>query len=229
MNARLDLRLNPLFHGVNGCDMALLLGQAREKSAVRKSCFFHEQDVAVHGYLLLSGRIKLVQTNAEGAQVANRILGPGEMFGWAGIMGGDVYPASALAMTDSSALCWETGTVRKAMLSSPRLAVNALDLIGARLREAQDRLRELATERVELRIARALLRLTEKISDRNSTSITIDFPLSRQDLAEISGTTLYTVSRVLTGWEQSEIIRTGRQSLVLLNPAALAEMLVLED
>jgi len=225
MNLPLDLRHNPLFHGVNGCEMTLLLGQAREKSAVRKSSFFHEQDAAVHCFLLISGRIKLVQSNAEGAQVVNRFLGPGEMFGWAGIMGGDGYPASALAMTDSKALCWEAASIRKAMLASPRLAVNALDLIGARLREAQDRLRELATERVEQRIARALLRLTGRASDQEPEAITFDFPLSRQDLAEISGTTLYTVSRVLAGWEQSRIVRTGRQSLVLLKPGALARIL----
>jgi len=124
------------------------------------------------------------------------------------------------------ALCWDADVIRQAMLASSRLAVNALDLIGARLREAQDRLRELATERVERRIARALLRLAASATDGGeaSAAVTFDFPLSRQDLAEISGTTLYTVSRVLTGWEQAEIVRAGRQSLTLRNPAALAAM-----
>jgi CRP/FNR family transcriptional regulator, nitrogen oxide reductase regulator len=92
--------------------------------------------------------------------------------------------------------------------------------VGHRLQELQNRYRELATERVEQRIARAVLRLG-KVTRSDDAAVSISFPLSRQDIAEMTGTTLHTVSRILSAWEQRGVVDGGRMRVVIRNPEAL--------
>ena len=80
------------------------------------------------------------------------------------------------------------------------------------------------TERVERRVARALLRLVQEAGRRVDAGVEIDFPVSRQDIAEMTGTTLYTVSRLLSSWEERGIVRSGRQRIILTTPHALVAL-----
>jgi CRP/FNR family transcriptional regulator, nitrogen oxide reductase regulator len=76
----------------------------------------------------------------------------------------------------------------------------------------------MSTEQVEQRIAHALLRLAKQASRKVEGGIEINFPISRQDVAEMTGTTLYTVSRTLSGWEQNGLVESGRQRIVICDP-----------
>jgi CRP-like cAMP-binding protein len=223
--AGFDLRRVPLFNGLNGCDLTNLLGRASQKNVARGSYFFHERDDAAHCHLLVSGRVKLVQAGDDGGQLITRFVGPGEMFGWAQVLGAPAYPGSAQAMAECVSLTWDAAAIRVALLGSSRMAVNALELLGARLHETQDRLRELATERVERRLARALLRLAAQSGrELGDGAIEVGFPVSRQDLAEITGATLHTVSRILALWEQGGLVGGKRQKVILVRPDRLEAM-----
>jgi CRP-like cAMP-binding protein len=101
------------------------------------------------------------------------------------------------------------------------IALNALAVLGARYHEMQTRLREIATERVEQRIAHAILRLAKHAGRTTPNGIEISIPLSRQDLAEMSGTTLHTVSRVLSAWESAGHVDTGRRRVMVRKLDAL--------
>ena len=103
----------------------------------------------------------------------------------------------------------------------PRIAMNALSTTNRRLQEVQSRFRELATERVERRVGRALLRLARQAGKKTDEGIEIGFPLTRQDLAELTGTTLFTVSRILSEWESQGIVSGSRQRVVLKEPHRL--------
>jgi CRP-like cAMP-binding protein len=105
-----------------------------------------------------------------------------------------------------------------------RIAMNAVTLMGERYQDLQVRLRELATEKVERRIAHTLLRLSQQAGRRTARGIEIAFPLSRQDLAEMTGTTLHTVSRTLSGWEARGLVDSGRRRVIVVKPEALAEV-----
>jgi CRP-like cAMP-binding protein len=104
------------------------------------------------------------------------------------------------------------------------LGLNGLRLVAGRFQELQKRYRELATERVERRIARALLRLARQTGRRTEGGVLLDLPLSRQDLGEMTGTTLYTVSRTLSSWEQQRLIETGRERIIIRNPHGLVSI-----
>jgi CRP-like cAMP-binding protein len=107
------------------------------------------------------------------------------------------------------------------------LAMNAVRFVAERLYELQIRYRQLATEKVERRIARALVRLAEQAGRKVEAGVLIDLPLTRDDLGQMTGTTLYTVSRVVSQWEQQGILEVGRRRVVIRNPHAL--MAVADD
>ncbi len=103
----------------------------------------------------------------------------------------------------------------------PRITKNLLSFATRVVQTSHKKIRELATERVERRIARALSRLASQLGRETEKGILLDFPLSRQDLAEMTGTTLFTVSRTLKEWERQEILLLGRERIVITAPHQL--------
>src|SRR2546425_7450117 len=183
--------------------------------------FFNEGDDAERFFVLTRGRVKLTQLTPEGHQVVLGHIGPGDAFGGVGAFGDPSYPVSAETVVPSVALAWTSGTMQHVLETHPIVAINAIRFVADRLHDLQRRYRQLMTERVERRVARALLRLVRDAGRRVDTGVEIDFPVSRQDIAEMTGTTLYTVSRLLSAWEQRDIVRSGRQRIVLTKPHAL--------
>jgi CRP/FNR family transcriptional regulator, nitrogen oxide reductase regulator len=147
-------------------------------------------------------------------------VGAGEAFGGAGAFGDAAYPIRAEAV-QPVALVWSSAAMRKLLETEPGVAVNAVQFVAHRLHDLQRRYCQLMTERVERRVARAILRLISEAGRRVETGVEIDFPVSRQDIAEMTGTTIFTVSRLLSNWEARGIIRGGRQHIVLVKPHAL--------
>lgn len=210
-----------LFHGLDPRDMATIVAAAQRRAVARHAFFFHEGEPASALHVLARGETRLVQTTAEGHQVVVRIVGPGDMFGGVALLGDAVYPASAQAISASEALAWPAPIIAQLVARHPALALNALRVLAQRLGETQDRYRELATERVEQRVARALLRLARQAGRREERGVRIDMALTRQDLAELTGTTLYTVSRVLSGWQARGLVDSGRARVVIRDPHGL--------
>ena len=131
------------------------------------------------------------------------------------------YPATAVAVADSLAAVWESAAAEQLISRYPRIAANVLRAAGERLRDLQNRYLELATERVERRVAHALLHLSKKSGRYVEGAIKLRFSISRQDLAEMTGTTLHTVSRILSAWEKRGWIESGRQRITLRVPEAI--------
>jgi CRP-like cAMP-binding protein len=214
----------PLFKGLGGEALARVRDQARSKAIGKGELFFNEGDDAEAFFVLASGRVKLTQLTPEGHQVVLRIIGAGDAFGGAGAFGDDTYPVGAEAVEPAVALVWTSGVMRRLLETEPGVALNAVQFVAGRLHDLQRRHRQLMTERVERRVARALLRLVQEAGRRVEAGVEIDFPVSRQDIAEMTGTTLYTVSRLLSAWEERGIVRSGRQRIVLTMPHALVAL-----
>ena len=197
---------------------------ARTRTVEAGATFFHEGDAAVAFFVLETGSVKLTQLTPEGHQIVVRLLGPGDAFGGVAAFGGASYPVTAEAVTDASALEWPGDVMAGLMERYPRLALNAVKFVAERLHELQVRYRQLATEKVERRVARALLRLVQQAGRRVETGVLIDLPLSRDDIAQMTGTTLYTVSRIISRFEADGLLEAGRQRLVIRNPHGLLKV-----
>lgn len=122
-------------------------------------------------------------------------------------------------------LSWSAPRLSDHMERFPSIALNAIKVVGGRIEELQARLQEIATQRVERRIAATLLRLANQAGRRVEGGVEIPFALSRQDLAEMTATTLHTVSRTLSAWDQEGIVDSRRSShLVIRRPHRLVEI-----
>jgi CRP-like cAMP-binding protein len=211
----------PLFAGLAVNALQEITRDARIRSAESGETFFEEGDPATSFFVVRRGSVKLTQLSPEGHLVVLRLIGAGEAFGGVSAFGGDTYPVGAQAITQVVAFEWP-GTVMAALMERhPRLAMNAVRFVAARLHDLQVRYRELATEKVERRVARALVRLVQQSGRRVDGGVLIDLPLSREDIAQMTGTTLFTVSRLMSRWEEDDIVEVGRQRMVIRKPHAL--------
>ncbi|MCV0396751.1 MAG: Crp/Fnr family transcriptional regulator [Rhizobiaceae bacterium] len=217
----------PAFSGLEGSELDSILAQACSSRFPRNSEIFGQDQEASHFFLLLSGHIRVVRTTPDGDQIIARYINEGELFGIAVAMGRTTYPASAVAAVDCVALSWPNSTWAELQSRAPSFAGSAYQTIGSRLQDTQERVVEMSTQQVEQRIASAVLRLVTQSGRKGETGIEIDFPISRQDIAEMTGSTLYTVSRLLSAWEDEGIVRSGRQKITVTDPHAL--MLVAEN
>ena len=215
------LRKSTLFDGLEDDALRVVAGEARLRRVRDEAYFFHQGEPATVLYLLIQGRIKFTQLTPEGHQVLVRVIGPGETFGAVAALGDADYVASAQAVGACAALGWDGDVIGALMEQFSRIALNAVRFLAGRLQEFQDRYRELATERVERRVAHALLRLARQIGRPVENGVLIDLSLSRQDIAEMTGTTLFTVSRTLSAWESKGLVETGRERVLLLKPSEL--------
>jgi CRP/FNR family transcriptional regulator, nitrogen oxide reductase regulator len=213
-----------LFEGLDRDGLAAVRRAARVRNVETGATFFREGDAATSFFVLNEGSVKLTQLTPEGHQVVLRLIGRGDAFGGVAVFGGATYPITAEAVTHATALEWPGDVMASLMERHPKLALNALRFVAGRLHELQVQYRQLATEKVERRVARALLRLVQQTGRRVESGVLIDLPLSREDIAQMTGTTLYTVSRIISRLEAQGILEAGRQRMVIRNPHALLKV-----
>lgn len=210
-----------LFASLTSEALADVAARGQVRTLAAGTTLFVQGAPADQSHAVLSGRIRIAQSGEEGGQLIVRFVGPGEMFGTVALFTDRRYPATAVTVIDSLTISWTEQELLALIHRYPRIAINLVQTVGARLREVQERLREVATQRVEQRIAHALLRLASRVSARGDRHAEIAFPLTRQDVADMCGATLYTASRVLTAWERAGYISTHRKRLNVLDVDAI--------
>lgn len=204
-----------LFRAVPDQDLDTVLSIAKPLRLNAGDPVFQQGENAEHFFILLHGHLKVMQTTAEGEQVMVRYVIPGEVFGIAKAMRRPTYPASCLAVEESIVLGWPSVEWDHFMAGNPQFAFNALQTVGQRLQDAHTRIQELSTEEVEQRVARCILRLVDSSGERTDEGVSINFPITRQEIAEMTGTTLHTVSRLLSAWKDRGLVNTGRKRVTV--------------
>ena len=213
-----------VFRELTAASLSDVLAEARLRSFAEGASVFTQGSPALRCFLLLEGQLKIVQLTTEGQQVILHLVTAGQMFGLASAVGLAEYPGTAVAVLDSTVLVWPVGTWERLMCNYPALTASALRLIGGHLQDAFARLGEVASARVEQRIARTLLRLIRQSGRRTAEGVEIAFSITRREIAEMASTTLHTVSRTLSGWEQAGLLTGGRRRIVVVNPHALVRI-----
>ena len=191
---------------------------ARTRALPMGMRIFDQGEHAGRAHALLSGCVRISQAGSDGEEILVRFITPGEIFGCVPILTDGLYPADATAMIDSQEISWDPADLVALMQRHPDIAINMIAVIGKRLGEAQERLREVATQSVDRRIARTLLRLLDQAGSATDAGIRIGFPLRRKDIADIAGTTLHTASRILSGWQRGGLLISRNQALTITAP-----------
>jgi CRP-like cAMP-binding protein len=220
-----DLRQVVVFENATDDDLKLILQNSITRSIEESSFFFFQGDAAEYLYILTSGQVKLMQSNPNGQQVNLRTLYAWQMFGALGAVRAEAtYPASAQALENSTALAIPSKFLHSMLETRPYLSFDLMKLMTSYIQEMQARYRELATERVEQRVANALIRLVGQSGVKSKKEAGIELSFSRQDVAEMTGSTLYTISRLLSDWERQGIIKTGREKIQIIKPHDLVRI-----
>ncbi|MDX3810128.1 Crp/Fnr family transcriptional regulator [Bosea thiooxidans] len=186
--------------------------------------------VFVHGEpatdlcLVLSGRVKLTQSGWARDPVILRIVHPGEFLELGRSLRPSRHGATATALCGAVLAVWPTQVWRSLVREMPAIMTCLAQLLEQELSDAQGRFVEIASLDVPRRIAHALLRLVNQAGRKEAAGIRIDFPLSQQDLAALTGTTLFTVSRILTRWERRGLLAGGRRTLLVRDIPALTNL-----
>ena len=204
-----------LFEGLSPQALSEVAASSHVRRLGRDTVVFSQGDAATACHALLEGRVKITQSDADGSELLVRFIGPREMFGTVALFTDRRYPAEAIVVLDSTVISWSERVILRLIERYPPIAFNMVRVIGKRLREVQERLREVASQRVERRMAHALLRLAAVPRGHSKEPSAIDFPLTRKDVADMCGATLHTASRVLTAWEKAGLIASQRQRVTI--------------
>ena len=214
----------PPFSQLDRRQIRAILDAASVRRMEEGTTVFAEGAPAERFFLLLDGYIRVVRITAEGEQVIALYIPSGQLFGIAKALGRDTYPATAVMASEGIALSWPTSLWDSFIADYPGFATASGRTVGTRVGEMNNRIVELATQQVEQRIANAILRLTNQTGKRVGDAIEIGFAITRQDLSEMTATTLHTVSRVLSAWQKAGIVESRRKRIAVLQPHALVEI-----
>ena len=172
-------------------------------------------------FLLLDGHIRVQRITAEGDQIILLHIAPGQLFGIGAALGHKAYPATAVAADDCVVLAWPNRLWSDFIATYDGFATQTYSTVGERLADMQSVIVEMATKQVEQRIAAALLRLITQMGRKVDKGIEIDFPITRQNISDMTGTTLHTVSRLLSAWEKAGIVASARRKITVTAPHQL--------
>ena len=182
---------------------------------------FEEGEAANCFYLLLDGYIQVVRLTPAGEQFIAVHIPSGHLFGIAAALGHTKYPATSVTTDECMCLSWPMKHLNGFLQTYDGFSEGVFSAVGKRVSDMNDRILELATQQVEQRVANTLLRLVNQAGLKTDVGIKIDFPITRQDISEMTGSTLHTVSRLLSAWEREGIIKSTRKKIVVTDPHKL--------
>ena len=214
---------SPLFGNVSPADCREIVSAARESEFARRDTIFLEGDPIRQVILLTSGSVKVMRLGHNGAEVILRLVGPGDVVEMPGLPAQCRHCSMAQALRASTALIWEAGAFHTLAERFPALRSNIIKVAAQRLKELEERYREISTEKVATRLSHQLLRLFNQLGRRVNGNGTLKINLSREELAQMTGTTLFTVSRLLSEWKECGVLTAGRECVYVHNLQALRE------
>ncbi len=194
------------------------LGLAHTKSVVAGAVVFDEGQPARRFHMILSGHIRMARITEAGDTTIVLHIPAGQVFGVETIGRETTHQASAIAASACRVLSWSNDLWPMFITKYEGFAVEMFRCLNARADEMSNRIVEMQTKMAEQRIACALLRLIGQTGRKVASGVEIDFPISRQNIADMTGTTLHTVSRLLSGWEKQGLIESTRCHIVVKNP-----------
>jgi len=215
------------------CASALFAGLTRQECMEIASCskarvFARDELLFMQGQpvrnlvLIQSGSVKLTQLSANGSEVILWMNGSGDAVGVPVEASACHHTCSARAMEQCRALTWEYSKLQGLLTEYPQIRNNINQILSNRLNELEERFREVATEKVAKRLALALLRLLKKVGKESRDGIEIS--LSREELAQMTGTTLFTISRILSRWGEMGFISPRREAVLVHDSQRLGQV-----
>lgn len=214
----------PMFRGLSEPDLARLASHVRVLEISRGDVVFTAGDPADQLYFVATGRVKVFRMAPDGDELILCVFGAGDPLGVVAVYEGRPFPASATALERSTCLVIDRAAFFALLERSPTLVRGLLLGLTRRLVELTGRLGDLTGGRVEQRLARVFLKLAAEIGRPGRTGIVIPIRLTRQELADLTGTTVETAIRIMSRWGKQRLLRTDPDGFVVLDADALGRL-----
>jgi len=211
-----------LFSGLTQNECMAIASCARARSFARDELLFTQGQSSRNLVMIQTGNVKLSQLGANGNEVILRMTGSGDSVGIPSDSGTGCHSCSARAMERCHTLVWEYSRLQDLLDQYPQIRRNINQILSNRLEELQERFREVATEKVAQRLAFALLRLAKQVGKPAERGVEVS--LSRDELAQMTGTTLFTISRLLSKWGEEGFVLPKREAVVVLDSRRLGQI-----
>lgn len=179
-------------------------------------------DTAEHLFIIADGIVGLLKLSMTGKEILLNLLRQGEFFGGLSGLGNDVYPETAQAHTSCCILVIDRQAFHTVLERHPTIAFNVIDIMAKRLKEANDYVHRLSAMSVDAQIANLLLMLMAKFGKKRRNDILLQVPLTRDDLAAMTGATTESVSRIMSRMKQEGLIDSGRGWVAIVDRAGIA-------
>jgi CRP/FNR family transcriptional regulator len=215
------LRVTPIFRKLAAEDRRTIGQAATLKRYQRGELIFAQDTPSDQFYTIASGRVKIFKMLASGKDVILEVFGTGDPLGAVAAYDGRPFPASASALEETVCVVIPRAAFFRLLEEHPSLVRGLMFGMTIRLVELTNRLAELSGSRIEARLARLFLKLGREMGRQERGGVFIPLPLTRQELADMTGTTIETCIRIMSRWGKQDIVRTEKEGFVVLNPGAL--------
>jgi CRP-like cAMP-binding protein len=215
------LRVTPIFSRLSPADRQAIAEVARVQEFARGETIFEQDSPSDAFYAISSGRVKIFKMMPNGKDVILEVFGPGDPLGAVAAYMDRPFPASAAALEDTVCVIIPRPAFFRLIESQPSLVRGLLLGLTVRLVELTNRLAELTGGRIEPRFARLFLKLATEMGRPERGGTFIPLPLSRQELADLTGTTIETCIRIMSRWNKDHVVQTDKDGFVVLDRVEL--------
>jgi CRP-like cAMP-binding protein len=221
MDVEAVLKVTPVFKRLSAADLRTVAQAASARQYDKGQVIFEQDSPADAFYTIASGRVKIFKMLPTGKDLILEIFGTGDPLGAIAAYDGRPFPASAVAIEDTVCVIIPRAAFFKLLEDHPSLVRGLMLGMTIRLVELTNRLAQLSGTRVEPRFARLFLKLAGEMGRADRGGTFIPLALSRQELADMTGTTIETGIRIMSRWGKEEIVRTEKDGFVILDRALL--------
>jgi CRP/FNR family transcriptional regulator len=215
-NAEDLLRTTPIFSRLSSADRKAIADVALVKAFARGDVIFEQESPSAF-YAIISGRVKIFKMMPSGKDIILEVFGPGDPLGAVAAYMERPFPASAAALEDTTCVIIPSAAFFRLLEKQPSLVRGLLLGLTTRLVDLTNRLAELTSGRIEPRFARLFVKLASQMGRRDREGVFVPLALSRQELADMTGTTIETCIRIMSRWNKEAIVRTEKDGFVVLD------------
>ncbi len=219
-----NLKKIELFKNLSDDELAELDSHLAAASHKKKEMIFAEGEPPEWFYIVASGKVKITKTSQDGKEIILEVISPNDIFGGVAVLRNFPYPASAVAMEDTEALKISRKNLLRLVDRFPNLMYCIAMQLGDRMKSSHDSLKNIALERVEARIAALLLKLASKVGIESKEGLLIDMRLTKQDVADMVGTTVETSIRTFSRFKKEGLLSDADGRIVILDREGLAAL-----
>ncbi len=224
MSEQSSLKEFQFFRDLQDEELDEIIPYIKKERYQKRQLIFNEGDPSNFFYMVTKGRVKITKISQEGRELILEIITPGDFFGAVAVLRGIPYPANAIAMEDTEVIKISKTDFFRILDRFPQLMYCLAMSLGERMRGSHETLKNIALERVESRIASLLLKLSDRVGQKTPQGVVIDMRLTKQDIAEMVGTTVETSIRTMSKFKKKGLIKEQKGRVIITDPQRLREL-----